>query len=92
MSEKNERGFRESPADAIAEAQSFEELFAVIDQIGQVSGVGSDKTYSAGDLRTVIQGVRDGSWDLVTVASTHGIQAKVDELLKKDKPKRRKKL
>ena len=64
----------------ISSASDFDELFAILRRIGEVSG--KSKTYSSNDLITIINNVRNHDFPLNTVTRGLGLRAKVEELIK----------
>lgn len=83
-------GTRESspekdPKTLIAEAQTFDELFEVLRQIGTIQG--SSKMYDAEYLIKTIEGLRRGELlhNLRDITGTYGLRGKVDELLSYEK-------
>lgn len=74
----------------IQSAHSFEELFAVLDQMDQEDAkfggiVGSKKSYSGAELTAIIKLVRGDETLLGEVTRTSGLRDKVSELLALEK-------
>lgn len=75
---------------AIADAQSFEELLAAMDQLGGIEGskAAGGKFHSAEDLKERINLARGGSrLFLEGITRTGGLRDKVTELLSKESDK-----
>lgn len=73
--------FEQNPQqENITAADTFEELYAVIDAMGTVHG--SRQEYSAAEIKTYIDHVRSGVRAINYITSTSGIREKVAELLK----------
>lgn len=71
---------------AIADAQSFEELLAALDQMGGIEGskAAGGKFHSAEDLKERINLARGSRFHLEGVTRTGGLRNKVIELLSKE--------
>jgi uncharacterized protein YukE len=76
--EKSARSNAEERPVKIDEAQSFEELYSTIDQMGGLPG--SSRHYSAEELKGIIDRVRAGELGLDTVTSTDGLRKTVARL------------
>lgn len=73
-----------SPEKLIADATTFEELYAVIDQIGDIQG--SSQAYTPEELKKIISDVQSYPILIKNVTNTHGLRKKVMELMdQKDK-------
>ena len=65
--------------DAINKAENFDELYVILDQIKELQG--TKKTYTASELKDIIEQVRGGVMDSVHVTRAGGLRGKVEKLL-----------
>ena len=84
MSEPTDSEFHREQAaiQAVSSAYNFEQLYAVIDSLGEVPSKDGKSSYTADNLKRIIGFVRQGTWDISTVTNTYGIQIKVEELFR----------
>lgn len=71
---------RVSVSDQVADVGSFDELFALLDDLGEIEG--SRGKLNADQLKLVINMVRTGEVDVTKVTRTAGLRDKVRELLR----------
>jgi hypothetical protein len=64
----------------INDAQSFAELYQVIEQIGGLQG--SQQFYQPSELKNIIERVRKGELNIYYITRTAGLRSKVEELIK----------
>ena len=69
----------ETKEELVSSTRSFRGLFKVLQAIGDVEG--SSKTYSPGELITLIDRVRHQNLDPRYITRTYGLRKKVIELL-----------
>ena len=67
----------------IESSKSFIELFQVLDREKSISG--TQKTYSAQELKKLITRVREGKKDLSWITRAYGLREKVRQLLEREK-------
>lgn len=86
---KRERNFLPLEAadavKAIAQAQTFEELYAALERVKTMRG--SKYVFEAGELRQTIELVRARVLDLGGITRTHGLREKVGELMERERGK-----
>ena len=66
----------------LEEAKSFEELYEMLEILGEVEG--TLKIYTPDVLKTKIEQVRHGHRDLSFITRSHGLREVVERLLKDD--------
>ena len=75
-----EKGEAAKPSDRVSAARSFKDLYEAIKDIGDIRG--SQQTLSPSGWREVIEEVRAGRRDPLSVTGTHGLRNKVEELIR----------
>jgi len=66
--------------DSVEQTRSFDELYAVLEQIGGLEG-SSGRHYSPSALRSIIERVRSGELSLGHITRTQGLRNHVEQLL-----------
>ena len=74
------KGETAKPSERISAARSFKGLYEAIEDIGNISG--SQQTLSPSGWREVIEEVRVGRRDPLSVTRTHGLRDKVEDLIR----------
>ena len=72
-------GSKQQKNTTISEAKDFDELYEILNQIGELRG--TKKSYTTPELKDIIERVREGILDPEYVTRTSGLRGKVEELL-----------